>query len=420
MRQSSLLQKGPSFSVLHQRTSKECSSAEEAIRQIPAGSRVMVGGFGLCGIPENSLRALAQAGTANLTIISALGGTADGGVGLLLQQPSQVRRLIVSYVGENPHLINRYLSGQLEVELLPLGSLAEAIRAAAAGIPAFYTPAGIGTDIQKGGTPIRFNETGNGSVRTFSKPKEVRTFNDQPYILQESISAEYGLIKAWKADKAGNVIFRKTAKNFNEPMCKAAKKAIVEVEEIVEVGELDPGRVDVPAAYVYAFYRGEQWEKLVERKRVKGQDQSEKVRSEVEKSNLSRHRIAARAALELTSGMTVNLGIGIPVLVREYVPADIEVTFHSENGILGMGEYPATEEEVDADLTNAAKESITEVPGAAYLSADESFALIRGGHLQLTMLGAMQVRVYPTDESSMNLGKSPFSRYLSTVIWQIG
>lgn len=178
-------------------------------------------------------------------------------------------------------------------------------------------------------------------------------------------------------------------------MCKAADRSIVEVEEIVDVGELDPDGIHVPSVYVHSFYKGESWEKLIERVKVKEEKKKSPASAAGEAAGVSpgessRIRIAKRAALEVANGTYVNLGIGIPVLVSSYIPAHVQVTFHSENGLLGMGGYP-TKEQLDPDLTNAAKESITALPGASYFASDESFAIIRGGHLAVTMLGAMQV-----------------------------
>lgn len=357
------------------------ANANEAIKDIPDGSRLMVGGFGLCGIPENSLKAIAAANKKELTVISNNGGIDDKGLGLLLLN-KQIKRIIGSYVGENRELERQYLNGEVEIEFVPQGSLAERIRARAAGIPAFYTPTGHKTQIHLGGVPIRYNK--DRTVAEYSKMKEERIFDGKPYIMEEAISADYALIKAWKADKDGNIVFRKTTANFNIPMCKAANHSIVEVEEIVEPGQLDGEHIHVSSVYVNTFYKGENFEKPIEKMifRTEGNEQS--------KLDPVRERIAKRAVLELKNGMCVNLGIGIPVLVSNFLPPDMHITFHSENGIIGMGPYPL-KSQIDPDLINAAKEPVTAIPGTSYTGSDESFALIRGGHLDITMLGAMQV-----------------------------
>ncbi len=219
------------------------TSFEEAVQDIKDGMTLMVGGFGLVGIPENLIKALCEKNVKDLTIISNNCGVDDWGLGLLLKN-KQIKKMISSYVGENKEFERQVLSGELEVQLTPQGTLAEKIRAGGAGIPAFYTPAGVGTPIAEG--------------------KETREFNGKKYLLEESITADFSLIKAWKADKMGNVIYRKTAQNFNPMMAAAGKITIAEVEEIVEVGELDPDQIHTPSIYVQGLIVG-QHEKRIER-----------------------------------------------------------------------------------------------------------------------------------------------------------
>ncbi len=208
----------------------------------------MVGGFGLCGIPENLISALLRKGVKGLSIISNNAGVDGFGLGLLLEA-GQIKKLIGSYVGENKHLENLVLRGELEMELNPQGTLAERIRAGGAGIPAFYTPTGVGTVVAKG--------------------KEVREFNGRRYLLERGLTADFALIKAWKGDRWGNLIYRRTARNFNPMMATAAKITIAEVEEIVELGALDPNAIVTPGIYVHRLVCGERYEKRIERRTVR-------------------------------------------------------------------------------------------------------------------------------------------------------
>jgi len=224
---------------------KVYASAAEAVKDIPNGATLLVGGFGLVGIPENLIHALQEQKTTGLTCVSNNCGVDDWGLGLLLQT-RQIRKMISSYVGENKTFERQFLSGELEVELTPQGTLAERIRAAGAGIAGFYTPAGVGTVVAEG--------------------KETRVFNDKEYVLEHPIRGDFTLIKGWKADRMGNVVYRKTARNFNPIMAAASRITIVEVEELVEPGELDADAIHTPSIYVQRIVVGKSYEKRIERR----------------------------------------------------------------------------------------------------------------------------------------------------------
>jgi 3-oxoacid CoA-transferase subunit A len=232
---------------------KVVTDAHAAIHDIAEGAVLMLGGFGLCGIPENLIAALLKKGVGNLTCISNNAGVDDFGIGLLLKQ-RQVKKMISSYVGENAEFERQLLSGELEVDLIPQGTLAERIRAGGAGIPAFFTPAGVGTEIAEG--------------------KETRIFDGKEYLMESWLRADFALVKAWKGDTSGNLVFKGTARNFNPMMATAGKITIAEVEELVPVGNLDPNLVHTPGIYVQRIFQGVNYEKRIEQRTITTQSKA--------------------------------------------------------------------------------------------------------------------------------------------------
>ena len=226
---------------------KVVADAETACADIPDGAVLLLGGFGLCGIPENCIAALVKKGVKNLTCVSNNAGVDDFGIGLMLKQ-RQVKKMISSYVGENKEFERQLLSGELEVDLVPQGTLAERVRAAGAGIPAFFTPAGYGTEVAEG--------------------KETREFNGKMYLMEHALPGDFALVKAWKGDTSGNLIFKGTARNFNPVMATAGKITIAEVEELVPAGELDPNLIHTPGVFIKRIFKGVNYEKRIEQRTV--------------------------------------------------------------------------------------------------------------------------------------------------------
>lgn len=360
---------------------KRVGSYEEALEGLTDGMTVLAGGFGLCGIPENLIAEIRRRGVRDLTVVSNNCGVDGFGLGVLLED-RQIRKMIASYVGENALFEQQLLSGELEVELTPQGSLAEKIRAGGAGIPAFFTATGYGTPVAEG--------------------KEAREFNGRHYILEPAITGDFAIVKGWKADHFGNVVYRHTAQNFNPLVATAGRITVVEVEEIVEPGELDPTQIHTPGIYVDRIIQG-RFEKRIE-KRTLQPDGGRYNDKRFPQMALTREQMAQRVARELKDGYYVNLGIGIPTLVANYVPEGIDVMLQSENGLLGMGAFPS-EAEVDADMINAGKQTVTARVGASIFDSAQSFAMIRGGHVDLTVLGAFEVDVRGNIASWMIPGK---------------
>eukprot|EP00934_Nitzschia_sp_Nitz4_P000553 Nitzschia sp. Nitz4//scaffold86_size83305//38713//40251//NITZ4_005258-RA/size83305-processed-gene-0.82-mRNA-1//1//CDS//3329559238//553//frame0 len=367
------------------RSNKLVGSAKEALSGLNlTGSTICVGGFGIGGIPETLLKEISETPDAKeLTVVSLTAGLDDFGVGLLVRNGS-MKRIISAYVGENKIIENAIFNGQMEVELVPMGTIAQRLKSAGSGIPAFFTPTGAGTAYSQGGLPVKFKTDGSREVEIYSEPKETEFFDGHEFVKEYAMKGDLSIVKAWKADTRGNLVFRGTSRNLNPDCAVAGKFTIVEAEEIVEAGELDPDEVHLPGVYVDKLIKATCNEKRIERLR------SLEHSSGAGKLPPGRARVARRAAKEFKDGMYVNLGIGIPTMASNYLPEGVKIELQGENGLLGLGPFPATDALADPDFINASKESITPLPGASIFSTSESFSMIRGSHIDLTILGGLQ------------------------------
>ena len=353
-------------------------------------STLLCGGFGLCGVPDTLIdEVINKPDITGPTAVSNNAGTDTSGLGKLLKT-KQIRKMIASYIGENKVFEKMYLTGEVELELTPQGTLAERCSAGGKGVPAFYTPAGFGTVVQTGDLPLRNKP--DGTPDQFSYPKDVKVFNGKSYVLEHSIAGDYAFVKAHKADRLGNCQFRLAANNFNGAMGRNAKTTIVEAEQIVEPGEIPPESVHLPGIYVTRVIQSTAAKNIEKFTFAKEDADDSKAAAALGSGDTAakRERIVRRAARESQNGMYANLGIGMPMLAPSFVGPEVEVQLQSENGILGLGPYPWKGQE-DPDLINAGKETVTLKAGAAVFGSEESFGMIRSGRIDLTILGAMQV-----------------------------
>ncbi len=336
-------------------------SLSEAASKVNSGDVILVGGFGMTGNPVHLLHALAETDTRELTYIGNNVGEPGLGGGRLLRN-GQIKKAIGSFFTSNREAVDAAQAGEITVELLPQGSLAEAIRAGGAGIGGFYTPTSVGTPLAEG--------------------RETRLIEGVEMVYISAIKGDVALVRAWKADTSGNLLYRMTEGNFNHSAATAAKLVIAEVEEIVAVGEIDPNAVHTPGCFV---------DYLVEAKLTEEDlGSSASVSSSAKKVEESRLRIAREALSELCYGDVVNLGVGVPTLVADLITPGCGISIHSENGMLGLGPEPESGGAMDYPV-NAGKVPITALPGSSYFDSSTSFGMIRGGHIDVAIMGGLQV-----------------------------
>ena len=334
---------------------------DEAAQKVKDGDILLQGGFGMTGNPVHLMHALAKTGTKGLTFIGNNVGEPGIGGGLLLRN-GQISKMIGSFFTSNPEAVKAAQSGEVEYELLPQGTLAEAIRAGGAGIGGFFTPTSAGTLLAEG--------------------RETKVLNGVEQVFIPGIRGNVAFVRAWKADTAGNLQYRMTEQNFNRAMATAADIVIAEVEEIVEVGELDPNMIHTPGCYV---------DFLVEAKLTLEDLGSSASVSSSRKVSESRMNMAKRALLELSKGDVVNLGIGIPTLVADLILPEDDINLHTENGMLGVGPVPKDGGGALDYPVNAGKIPVTALPGSSYFDSAESFGMIRGQHVDIAIMGGLQV-----------------------------
>ncbi|MEY4529638.1 MAG: hypothetical protein RLZZ156_359 [Deinococcota bacterium] len=336
-------------------------TAQEAAALVSNGDTILVGGFGMTGHPVHLVHALAETATKDLTFVGNNVGEAGLGGGRLLRN-GQLKKAIGSFFTSNPEAVAAAQSGALEVQLIPQGSLAEALRAGGAGVAAFFTPTSAGTVI--------------------AANLETRDFAGVPHVLVPSIRGNVALVRAWKADTAGNLVYRMTEQNFNRAMATAADLVIAEVEEIVPVGSLEPESIHTPGVFVDYLVQAHVTLELL--------GSSASVKTSIKKVDDARMHMARRALLELQRGDVVNLGIGIPTLVADLITPEHGIILHTENGMLGVGPSPEDGGALEYPV-NAGKIPVTALLGASYFDSSESFAMIRGKHIDVAIMGGLEV-----------------------------
>ena len=336
-------------------------SAAEAARKVKTGDVLVVGGFGMTGTPIHLLDAIAETDARNLTMISNNIGEPGLGGGRMLRN-GQIGKAIGSYYTSNREAVEAYLSGQIEIELLPQGSMAEAIRAGGAGLGGFYTPTSAGTPLAEG--------------------RDTRIIDGIEYVFQPALTADVALIRAWQADTAGNLVYRRTENNFNQAAATAGKLVIAEAETVVPVGDLDPDHIHTPGCFVdYLVEAHTTLEEL---------GSSASVAGSLKKVSEARMTMARAALEELGPGDVVNLGIGIPTLEADLITPGHGIIMHTENGMLGVGPEPESGGAMDYPV-NAGKIPVTALPGSSYFDSASSFGMIRGGHVDVAIMGGLQV-----------------------------